>query len=404
MNGGGGVVTNTNTRLWKDDQDKTDEHKKKTKDKDNDKDKEKDNEWNCCQTLSTQYTIWSSRNKCCIAFHRFRRWLRVNIVNTTLFDYFILCIIIANCVFIAMEQPKYPNAIRPRVQNTSDLVFVIIFTLEMVMKWLAFGLWDTQHNREGKGEESVSDNIDGSKRKVESKTPMSSAASLHSQYRHTSKCANTNGHGEEEENEDDEGGENEPMSKPTRQYQTSQEQEQQQQQQQEQQQQEQEYVGYFQNGWNILDFLIVVTSWLSLGMQGSHVTSVRMLRVLKPLRSARTVTKLRPLRMLIGTILRSFKSLADVSLLLLFLMITFAIVATQMFSGALHQQCFALPLAQLQHLDWKQNATLWLPDTYYCPNVHPVHKSHACPSAYPYCLDVAPNPNRYFFFFLKIFL
>ncbi|ETO19151.1 hypothetical protein RFI_18080 [Reticulomyxa filosa] len=272
---------------------------------------------------------------------------------------------------------------------------MIIFTSEMTMKWAAYGLYKSARpsdadddkstdERGWNGQKSVSGE-DGkkSRKKIESNTSMNMVG----QRQHVEHVSIKRGEASTSSKRRMGSGKNSRNSSNSNSNSNS------------HKGSEMKGIGYFQNGWNVLDCIIVAASWLSYGTEGSHYTGLRVLRVLKPLRTARTVTKLRPLRILIGTILRSFQSLADVSLLLLFFIVTFAIVGTQMFAGALHQQCFALPLSQIHHFDWRQNNTLWLPQTHFCPDVHPSRISSSCPSSYPYCLSIAPNPNRFFIYF-----
>lgn len=51
------------------------------------------------------------------------------------------------------------------------------------------------------------------------------------------------------------------------------------------------YVGYFRTNWNILDFCIVVTSWIEWFpiSGGQNLTAIRVLRVLRPMRSVTKV-------------------------------------------------------------------------------------------------------------------
>ena len=106
------------------------------------------------------------------------------------------------------------------------------------------------------------------------------------------------------------------------------------------------YVGYFRDNWNIIDFIIVITSWIEIIYIGhgesSSLTPIRVLRVLRPLR---TFTKVPALKRLIMTIIESLKGLKNVLVLLLFLFVVFAIIGVQTFkvSGAMMCDvlCFA---------------------------------------------------------------
>jgi len=99
-----------------------------------------------------------------------------------------------------------------------------------------------------------------------------------------------------------------------------------------------EYCGYFHDGWNILDFVIVLSSLTTFATtEGSNTSSIRILRVLRPLR---TIAKVKELRILVQTIFNSLQGLADVGILLVFIAIIFAIIGTQLFAGTLRQRCF----------------------------------------------------------------
>eukprot|EP01084_Bolivina_argentea_P137477 242101_1 len=85
------------------------------------------------------------------------------------------------------------------------------------------------------------------------------------------------------------------------------------------------HIGYFCDSWNILDFIIIITSFiefLPLETQMSNLTAIRVLRVLRPLR---TITKFKKLKILISTLIESLSGLAEVMLLTLFLFILFSI-------------------------------------------------------------------------------
>ena len=91
-----------------------------------------------------------------------------------------------------------------------------------------------------------------------------------------------------------------------------------------------QYVGYFRDNWNILDFIIVMTSlveFLPIGPD-TNMTPIRVLRVLRPLR---TFTKIPDLKVLITTIIEALKGLKNVLCLLMFLFVVFAIIGIQSF-------------------------------------------------------------------------
>ena len=94
---------------------------------------------------------------------------------------------------------------------------------------------------------------------------------------------------------------------------------------------------YLRDLWNILDFVIVVTSLLPLVVNlGFSVTALRAVRVLRPLR---TITKVKALKMIVKTLFNSFSLVMDSLAILMFVMCVFAIAGMQLFSGDLKLQC-----------------------------------------------------------------
>ena len=97
---------------------------------------------------------------------------------------------------------------------------------------------------------------------------------------------------------------------------------------------------YLKDGWNVMDFVVVVVSLVSLvpGM-GSNVSALRVIRVLRPLR---TLSVLPGMRTLIGTMIRSIPMIGNVLLFCIFFFIVFGILGLQVFQGALRNRCFTV--------------------------------------------------------------
>lgn len=94
---------------------------------------------------------------------------------------------------------------------------------------------------------------------------------------------------------------------------------------------------YFTNGWNVLDFFIVLVGFLEfIPSFGNGSSAIRALRVLRPLRA---VNKLKSLKVIVTTLLNTLPDLLQVGFILLFLFIIFAITGVQLFNGLLHQRC-----------------------------------------------------------------
>ncbi|XP_055598215.1 muscle calcium channel subunit alpha-1 isoform X2 [Uranotaenia lowii] len=99
---------------------------------------------------------------------------------------------------------------------------------------------------------------------------------------------------------------------------------------------------YLRNGWNILDFTIVVigmisTALSSLMKEGFDVKALRAFRVLRPLR---LVSGVPSLQVVLNSILRAMVPLLHIALLVLFVIIIYAIIGLELFSGKLHKSCF----------------------------------------------------------------
>ena len=94
---------------------------------------------------------------------------------------------------------------------------------------------------------------------------------------------------------------------------------------------------YLKDGWNVLDFTVVVISLLSLVVSGGNLSALRVVRVLRPLR---TLSILKGMRVLIGTIFKSIPMIANVLLFCVFLFTVFGIFGLQMFMGVMRNRCF----------------------------------------------------------------
>ncbi|XP_077296961.1 ca[2+]-channel protein alpha[[1]] subunit D [Arctopsyche grandis] len=99
---------------------------------------------------------------------------------------------------------------------------------------------------------------------------------------------------------------------------------------------------YLRNGWNMLDFTIVVIGMISTVLsnimkEGFDVKALRAFRVLRPLR---LVSGVPSLQVVLNSILRAMVPLFHIALLVLFVIIIYAIIGLELFSGKLHKTCF----------------------------------------------------------------
>ncbi|RWS06344.1 muscle calcium channel subunit alpha-1-like protein, partial [Dinothrombium tinctorium] len=98
---------------------------------------------------------------------------------------------------------------------------------------------------------------------------------------------------------------------------------------------------YLRNAWNILDFNIVVIglfSQLLRSLKGNvDVKALRAFRVLRPLR---LVSGVPSLQVVLNSIIKAMVPLLHIALLVLFVIVIYAIIGLEMFSGKLRSACF----------------------------------------------------------------
>ncbi|KAJ9458945.1 Muscle calcium channel subunit alpha-1 [Diplonema papillatum] len=100
---------------------------------------------------------------------------------------------------------------------------------------------------------------------------------------------------------------------------------------------------YLRSAWNVLDGTIVLVGLLDvllpavLGVDAANISAIRLLRILRPLR---TVSRVKGMRVIIQTLAHSLPMLGDAFLLMLFLILVFAIAGIQLWSDSLHQRCY----------------------------------------------------------------
>jgi len=103
---------------------------------------------------------------------------------------------------------------------------------------------------------------------------------------------------------------------------------------------------YLRDGWNVLDFVIVLTSfvdvlaWCGVEIDFVDVSAIRTFRVLRPLRS---LTALPGLQVIIISLLASIPALTSVITLICFIFAIFGILGMQVFAGITHQRCRLTP-------------------------------------------------------------
>ncbi|XP_050572588.1 LOW QUALITY PROTEIN: voltage-dependent L-type calcium channel subunit alpha-1F [Cygnus atratus] len=111
---------------------------------------------------------------------------------------------------------------------------------------------------------------------------------------------------------------------------------------------------YIRNGWNLLDFVIVIVGLFSVVLEqvshkpgeahhmsgkpgGFDVKALRAFRVLRPLR---LVSGVPSLHIVLNSIMKAMVPLLHIALLVLFVIIIYAIIGLELFIGRMHKTCF----------------------------------------------------------------
>ena len=105
---------------------------------------------------------------------------------------------------------------------------------------------------------------------------------------------------------------------------------------------------YLRDYWNILDFVIVISGYLTLltedeGNTGDEkaidLTGLRVFRVMRPLK---TISSIKGLKVLMQALLSAIPLLRDTIIILLFFFVIYAIAGTQLLAGNLKNRCFRI--------------------------------------------------------------
>ncbi|CAN0179073.1 unnamed protein product [Lampetra fluviatilis] len=94
---------------------------------------------------------------------------------------------------------------------------------------------------------------------------------------------------------------------------------------------------YLHNGWNIMDFVVVVTGIMAKVGMYYDLRTLRAVRVLRPLK---LVSGIPSLQVVLKSIMKAMIPLLQISLLLFFAILIFAIIGLEFYMGKLHNTCF----------------------------------------------------------------
>ncbi|KAF5301170.1 hypothetical protein FQA39_LY10848 [Lamprigera yunnana] len=99
---------------------------------------------------------------------------------------------------------------------------------------------------------------------------------------------------------------------------------------------------YLRNIWNIMDFFVVLTGFLTMLTQESEAVDLRTLRAIRVLRPLKLVSGIPSLQVVLKSIIKAMAPLLQIGLLVLFAIVIFAIIGLEFYSGALHRTCYSL--------------------------------------------------------------
>jgi voltage-gated sodium channel len=102
---------------------------------------------------------------------------------------------------------------------------------------------------------------------------------------------------------------------------------------------------YFKDGWNIFDFIIVITCLIPSGGVFGSVRILRLLRVLRVLRALRLISGIKQLRKLVMTVIGALPGVGWAGVLMLLLYYIFGIIGVHLFSTEFPEQFGGLPQA-----------------------------------------------------------
>ncbi|XP_027505981.1 voltage-dependent N-type calcium channel subunit alpha-1B-like [Corapipo altera] len=95
---------------------------------------------------------------------------------------------------------------------------------------------------------------------------------------------------------------------------------------------------YLRNGWNVMDFVVVLTGILATAGTDFDLRTLRAVRVLRPLK---LVSGIPSLQVVLKSIMKAMVPLLQIGLLLFFAIVMFAIIGLEFYMGKFHKTCFS---------------------------------------------------------------
>ncbi|XP_069017525.1 voltage-dependent N-type calcium channel subunit alpha-1B isoform X4 [Embiotoca jacksoni] len=118
---------------------------------------------------------------------------------------------------------------------------------------------------------------------------------------------------------------------------------------------------YLRNGWNVMDFVVVLTGILATVGSDFDLRTLRAVRVLRPLK---LVSGIPSLQVVLKSIMKAMVPLLQIGLLLFFAIVMFAIIGVEFYMGKFHTTCFKIDTGE-RAADWPCGLE---PPARICPN------------------------------------
>ncbi|XP_031711449.1 voltage-dependent N-type calcium channel subunit alpha-1B-like isoform X6 [Anarrhichthys ocellatus] len=118
---------------------------------------------------------------------------------------------------------------------------------------------------------------------------------------------------------------------------------------------------YLRNGWNVMDFVVVLTGILATVGSDFDLRTLRAVRVLRPLK---LVSGIPSLQVVLKSIMKAMVPLLQIGLLLFFAIVMFAIIGVEFYCGKFHTTCFNIETGEMA-ADWPCGLE---PPARMCPN------------------------------------
>uniref|UniRef100_A0A674PPN6 Voltage-dependent N-type calcium channel subunit alpha n=1 Tax=Takifugu rubripes TaxID=31033 RepID=A0A674PPN6_TAKRU len=117
---------------------------------------------------------------------------------------------------------------------------------------------------------------------------------------------------------------------------------------------------YLRNGWNVMDFVVVLSGILATVGSDFDLRTLRAVRVLRPLK---LVSGIPSLQVVLKSIMKAMVPLLQIGLLLFFAIVMFAIIGVEFYMGKFHTTCFRTDTGE--STDWSCGQE---PPARICPN------------------------------------